>query len=208
MHPNTTAPRRLTSRPPRTAGRIVGAALATAALLAPVTAASAAPPAPAAHGAATAQALLASCPLGTAVANYDPGVTLLPADVQFDSRAEYTSCATSTDWKPFTVESSGTSERSCATLLGTITGVRQTITWRNALTGQITTSEATVDVTTTQVTSALLVTAQGTITSGHATGADYTQQVTYADLTALLSCLTPDGLTSLGNGITSLTISN
>ncbi|MFE2053029.1 hypothetical protein ACFXAS_31660 [Streptomyces sp. NPDC059459] len=160
--------------------------------------------APAQGAEATQAALAAVNCTGTSSVTYSPAITPQPTTVTATSSQDYLACVVLDGGSITFAEDSTTVTsltRSCATLLGITPNRQQSVEWN---TGQI--SQAQVDVTTTQVQSALVVTSIGTVISGPFTGLNYKRVSTYANVDALLSCQSPQGLSQLGPGVSNLTI--
>lgn len=175
-----------------------------AALSAMVLAASMATAPAYATGASTTTLAVVDC-TGTSSVTYAPPITPQPTTVTATSSQDYLACLI-VGGGPITSAQDTTTvtslTRSCATLLGVTPNQQQSVKWN---TGQV--SIAQVDVTTTQVQSALVVTSIGSVVSGPFTGRNYKRISTYANLNALVACQSPQGLAQLGPGVSNLTIS-
>jgi hypothetical protein len=161
------------------------AALALGALLAPAP--------------ANAQMLSAVTCTADQDVTYSPGVTNSPQTVHVTASTDYTSCTVLNGGAITMAEDTFISiqaERSCADILGNVPFPNRPITWN---TGEV--SSVAGSALTAQVGSSLVVVHTGTVVSGPFTGYEYEHTTTYPGLDAIAACDSPEGLTSLNNGV-------
>lgn len=137
--------------------------------------------------------------VGGEVADYRPGLQLLPRQVDVEVAGTLGGCVGAVTGG--TYGSRFPAVLSCATLLAQLDGTR-TFHWNDR-----STSTFTYRRILTNLGGQTLVTFTGTITAGRYAGATAVEQVVFASLDTL-RCLTPAGLTTLGTGIAALTITS
>ncbi|MEV0175776.1 hypothetical protein AB0I00_32265 [Streptomyces sp. NPDC050803] len=137
-----------------------------------------------------------SCPVGSQVGTYAPGLTYEPRQVSFTASGNVSGCVDLSGngiaGASFTASGSGTA--SC--LAGGVSN-RTTYHWSNGQTSTVA-GTAAINVKPNGVTVLVLT---GTVESGLFTGATVVQTKVLLN-TDLTACLTPEGLTSVGGPIT------
>lgn len=136
-----------------------------------------------------------SCPLGTQVGTYNPGLTLIPREIDFTSTGTLAACLSPSHPEitggEFTASGSGTA--SC------LTGSVSNTTVYHWNTGQHSTVVGSFSVNLKPGGTTVLVLV-GTVTSGLFQGAT-AAQTKVLPATNLADCLTPEGLTSVSGPI-------
>ncbi|MFC7304500.1 hypothetical protein ACFQVC_09780 [Streptomyces monticola] len=137
-----------------------------------------------------------TCPMGSQVGTYSPGLTYEPREVAFEANGNVSGCVDLSGNGIAGASFSGAGHGTASCVTGSVSN-STTYHWSNGRHSVVTGTGA-INVKPNGITVLVLT---GTVTSGLFTGATVvqTKALLNSDLTA---CLTPEGLTSVGGPIT------